>query len=317
MTRTPGPSRRVPRMLIAALAAFAVAALCIGGPLTRTAAAAKNPTRPQIKLLLRDAGVEHTVPPKILYAIAWQESTWRQFVGGKPLISDDGGIGIMQVTSTDGFDIGRLKTDIEYNIDAGVQILLEKWSWTPHIGDHYQGCYEDWFYAVWAYNGWVPYNKYPYKVWALVAKGPQDLWDGQPVTAVPKSALDADGYGVAIDTPEPAHYWSATPQPAPTLSKPEVPATAALKSTVTITGTLSPQHLAGKHSVEVRCYLARGSRWELRETILAKNVDDGELTRYTVRYIVRKAGRWRVIAYAAADADHSAGVSKPAEFRVK
>ena len=40
-----------------------------------------------------------TSRPRLLYAVAWQESTWRQFTAaGAPLISGDGGIGIMQVT---------------------------------------------------------------------------------------------------------------------------------------------------------------------------------------------------------------------------
>ena len=38
-----------------------------------------NPSPAEIRALLNDAAVAHDIPPKILYGIAYQESTWRQF----------------------------------------------------------------------------------------------------------------------------------------------------------------------------------------------------------------------------------------------
>ena len=126
------------------------------------------------------AAVARNIPPKILYGIAFQESTWRQFdADGDPLIGSDGkGIGIMQVTTIPaGVDVERLKTDIDYNIAVGADILVAKWGYAPTvfpvIGDGDPRCYENWFFAVWAYNGWIADNAYPYRIWAHIATGPR------------------------------------------------------------------------------------------------------------------------------------------------
>ena len=322
-TRSVSARHRVATVGAAALVAFLAilaAAIVASAYLSEPAFAGANPSTAAIRAKLYDAAVAHDVPPKILYAIAFQESTWRQFdAHGDPLIGYDGlGIGIMQVTSYDlfHFDVDRLKTDIDYNIACGVQILLEKRTWTPLIGDGDGRCYENWFYAVWAYNAWTARNPYPYKVWAHVAAGPEGWWTGQPVTAVPKSAL-VDGLGAAIPTPQPAHYWSPTPLPKPTLSMPRAPATVAAGARFAVTGTLSPAHPAGAHSVEIRCYRASGSAWVLKRTIAATNEDGGAVTRYVARFAFGKTGRWRLRAYAPADAEHAAVTSAPRALTVR
>ncbi len=174
-----------------------------------------NPPPAEIKAKLYNAAVSHGIPPEILYGIAYQESTWRQFDSdGGPLISDDGGIGIMQITDYGGYDTSRLAYDIDYNINAGAEILLNKFAQTPHIGDDSKNTYENWFFAVWAYNGWVPGNDYPYKVFNWVVTGPQGLWPGVPVNSVQGDWLD-DRLGQTIPTPQPAHYWNPPAPSAP------------------------------------------------------------------------------------------------------
>jgi len=173
---------------------------------------ATNPSNEAIQTMLYNAAVARGIPPEILYGIAWQESGWRQFnSNGDPLMSADGygSIGIMQVTpsSCGGCNVDSLKWDINYNINAGADILIGKWSWTPSIGDDDMNCYENWFYAVWAYNGWVANNSYPYTVWSHIASGAYGRWAGVPVTAVPHEWLPG-GIGVQIPTPQPAHYFS-------------------------------------------------------------------------------------------------------------
>ena len=315
--------RRLVTLKAKALIAFAAilaAALVASASLSPAASAYANPTKPEIRAKLYDAAVAHDVPPKVLYAIAFQESTWRQFdANGDPLIGYDGlGIGLMQVTSYDlfHFDVDRLKTDIDYNIECGVQILLEKRTWTPLIGDGDGRCYENWFYAVWAYNAWTADNPYPYRIWAHVATGPEGWWTGQPVTPVSKSAL-VGGLGVAIPTPLPAHYWSPTPLPKPALSAPRAPAVVATGVRFAVTGTLSPAHPAGAHSVEIRCYRASGTAWVLKRTIAATNEDVGGVTRYVARLALGKAGRWRLRAYASADAEHAAVTSAARSVTVR
>ena len=51
--------------------------------------------------LLTEAAIEADIPPEVVKAIAWEESDWQQFKAGKPNVSFDGGIGIMQVTDYD------------------------------------------------------------------------------------------------------------------------------------------------------------------------------------------------------------------------
>ena len=80
------------------------------------------------------------------------------------------------------------------------------------------------------------------------------LWTGLAVTPVPAAWL-VNGLPVApVATPQPAHYWSATPLPKPALSAPRAPERVAAGVRFTASGTLSPLHLAGEHSVEIRCY---------------------------------------------------------------
>ncbi|MCT8140327.1 cell wall-binding repeat-containing protein [Anaerobacillus sp. CMMVII] len=129
----------------------------------------QNPTAAEINRLLTEKALANNIPPELLKAIAWQESRWRQFNSwGEPLIGFDGrGIGILQVTpGVTGIAeidlnlndaVERLKTDINYNIDMGIRILLQKWNWTgrilPRINDGSWDVIDHWYFAMIAYNG--------------------------------------------------------------------------------------------------------------------------------------------------------------------
>jgi putative cell wall-binding protein len=113
---------------------------------------------------------KYNIPPAVLKAIAWQESKWYQYqrdssgrpLTDKPLLSANGmGIGIMQVTTyapTDTEKIERLKTDIDYNIEMGVQLLNEKYRAYPKLGNADRNVLENWYFAIWGYNGWMTKN---------------------------------------------------------------------------------------------------------------------------------------------------------------
>ncbi|QKS72445.1 transglycosylase SLT domain-containing protein [Paenalkalicoccus suaedae] len=120
-----------------------------------------NPSYSEINQLLTDKALENNVPPEVVKAVAYRESRWRQFEDGEPLISFDNGIGIMQVTDT-GYDTDRLKTDISYNIDIGIEILLDKaamaGSTLPTIANADWRDIEYWYFPVMAYNGLVHAN---------------------------------------------------------------------------------------------------------------------------------------------------------------
>jgi hypothetical protein len=73
----------------------------------------------------------HTLFQQITYTAAWQESCWRQFVkkGNSlaPLASATGDVGMMQVnrhTWRGLYDLNGLAGDVEYNANAGSEILL-------------------------------------------------------------------------------------------------------------------------------------------------------------------------------------------------
>jgi hypothetical protein len=136
-------------------------------------------TLDQVKNWLGKVGRDRSIPPHILYGLAWQETPatrrWQQFdTQGKTIVSPDGGIGMMQITdATALFDTNpsreavsgeppadtiahlfRLAHDIDYNIGAGATVLLQKWAATPKIGNGAPQGLEHWYYALWAYNGW-------------------------------------------------------------------------------------------------------------------------------------------------------------------
>ncbi len=167
------------------------------------------------------------IPPSLLKAVGWVESGWRQFTpSGRPLLSFDFGYGIMQITSgmagafanpTGTLDPGvqtEIASDYQYNIAFGARALAEKWDSVPKIGDGNPSVVENWYYALWAYNGWGWVNNpnnprfqrrgtpatfpatYPYqeRVLYLVAHPPRDrygnpLWGAVQVSLPPRSTI--------------------------------------------------------------------------------------------------------------------------------
>ena len=113
---------------------------------------------------------KYNIPPVLLKAIAQQESSWYQYehdeyglpLTDKPLISrlDGRGIGIMQITLNNPTPetVKRLGDDIDYNIEMGCQILNQKWRAYPKIGNGDRNVLENWYFAVWGYNGWDKKN---------------------------------------------------------------------------------------------------------------------------------------------------------------
>ncbi len=130
----------------------------------------KNPPREVIEEMLTRAALEKGVPPVLLKSIAYVESRLRQFdeETGEPLLSFDGVTwGIMQVfpRSQDPEYLEKLKYDIEFNIQEGADILLEKWGFAfssrpviPRVGEGDPRLLESWYFALWAYNGWCESN---------------------------------------------------------------------------------------------------------------------------------------------------------------
>ena len=120
-----------------------------------------NPSFQHINCLLTNAALAYNIPPEVVKAVAFQESGWRQYgANKKPLIASDGGIGIMQLTNQPKYSEEKLKTDIFYNIQAGVEVLdsMYKRGDLPKIIGAGRQVIENWYFPIMAYNGTKPSN---------------------------------------------------------------------------------------------------------------------------------------------------------------
>ena len=206
--------------------------------------------------------IDPYIPPTLLKAIAWIESSWIQADLSVPygdvgpvLVSHDCGYGLMQITSgmqnvsgVPNMDQAMIGGHYAFNIARGARILADKWnaapSFRPLVGSRAPAIVENWYYALWSYNGFVssnhprnyspsrpaypcdgiePRSNYPYQelVFGCVANPPiRDgvrLWDPVPVT-LPSDAISAfsdeawtacsgsfDCAAMDFDTPSPPH----------------------------------------------------------------------------------------------------------------
>jgi hypothetical protein len=91
-------------------------------------------SRSQVRHLLYRTATRHHLPPRLLLAIAWQESGWTQHV-----IAWDGGIGVMQLMPYTAMGInagiGRILDpyDLADNLDLGATYL--QWLWQNFHGN--------------------------------------------------------------------------------------------------------------------------------------------------------------------------------------
>jgi hypothetical protein len=124
-----------------------------------------NPTREELEAMIEEVAVRRGIPSVILKAIARTESVFKHYNDdGSVKIGVSGSIGLMQIHNSRGtFDGSRLKTDIYYNIEAGAEILLEKWEMSasgkiPKVGNMDPNILESWYMPLWAYNSYVESN---------------------------------------------------------------------------------------------------------------------------------------------------------------
>jgi Viral BACON domain len=169
---------------------------------------------PRLEKGLRQSrsSVEPVIPPILLKSISWIESVTTQttrdapFGGiGPALISFDCGHGVMQVTSGMTVPLGDdgraspeqllVATHYAYNIARGAAILADKWNAAPDYRpvagtdtDGDPGIVENWYFAVWSYNGFTGPG-------ARRSNHPMDpiygAWPRTPYSCGPSN----DGYG--------------------------------------------------------------------------------------------------------------------------
>lgn len=118
----------------------------------------------ELKGKLTSEAIKAGIPPEIVKAIVITENgRFQQFTtSGEVFKSPDNGYGLMQVTplsDTDTrYDWNRVKYDLQYNIETGMKILLEKWGYgaskrIPVINNGSKEILENWYFAIMAYNG--------------------------------------------------------------------------------------------------------------------------------------------------------------------
>ncbi|MGH2610360.1 MAG: hypothetical protein ACRDHF_14870, partial [Tepidiformaceae bacterium] len=113
------------------------------------------------------------IPPTIFKSIAWIEANWSNASGlvpfggaGPALVSPDCGYGLGQITSgmanTTGTASARqaaIGTHPLFNLAEGARILADKWNAAPNFrpiaGNGDPAAVEDWYYAIWSYNGFA------------------------------------------------------------------------------------------------------------------------------------------------------------------
>ncbi len=177
---------------------------------------------------IEDMANRYDIPPALLKAIAWMESGWKQYkvdpttglpLTDQPFIANDGGIGIMQISKANypEYDVDKLKSDLDYNLEVGCQILNNKWRAYPKIGDGNRNILENWYFAVWAYNAWTELNNpnyftgqdaYQDKVFGLMGQKYNSAITFSPgATKLSKSLLPL------VNPPRLSSCWS-TPTPA-------------------------------------------------------------------------------------------------------
>lgn len=212
-----------PRLLAAAMA------MLLALPLPTLGAEVQNYQNPPYEVTARKIEIiarSKNIPSVILKALAFAETGWRQFDKNGNVVTNAYGprpsLGIMQVTSYNPEDtevVNKLKYDIDYNIAYGADLLNAKWDSVPQIGNGDRNILENWYFALWAYNGWVAYNNpnnaaragriaYQDKIINLAASGylSEGVVTPVQITPIPRELLP---YGTL---PNRSQTW-ATPQP--------------------------------------------------------------------------------------------------------
>lgn len=159
--------KRKPRALAVLLIVLLVLPVYSSGASGAEIQTYQNPALEVIAQKLETISRSKGIPSVLLKTIAYCESGWRQFDQNGEVVtgSTDGtsnpALGIMQITSYDSGDteeVNKLKYDIDYNISRGADLLNQKWQIVPKIGDGDRNKLENWYFALWAYHGWLAYN---------------------------------------------------------------------------------------------------------------------------------------------------------------
>jgi hypothetical protein len=181
-----------------------------------------NPSRQELENMIVEISNERGVPPVLVMALARVESVFKHYnVDGTVLRGSRGSIGLMQINNRTGYyDENRLMYDIPYNINAGIDVLISKWEacisdYLPYVGDMNPNILENWYFALWGYNGFVASNN-PNVAHSLGKETFQDMIYrialddyGQKINSIDISYLPETGVPskyLKVPTPEEVNY---------------------------------------------------------------------------------------------------------------
>ena len=156
------------RRIALLIAVFAAAA-------SVNAYAGQNPSRVEIEKMIEEVAEKRAIPAVLLKAIARVETSCSHYNSNGTVKTNGNCIGLMMVNNSNGgYDSNKLKNDIQYNIEAGADVLLSKWSMSSlqsvaSVGNMDPNVLENWYFALWAYNGWAQSNN-PHMLQSYVKK---------------------------------------------------------------------------------------------------------------------------------------------------
>lgn len=123
-----------------------------------------NPSRQEIESMIDKVAMKRAIPSVLMKSIVKLESSFSHYnADGSPKVTGDC-IGLMMINNRNGgYETNKLMYDVEYNIEAGADVLLNKWSMSSFhsvssVGDMNPDVLENWYFALWAYNGWAQSN---------------------------------------------------------------------------------------------------------------------------------------------------------------
>lgn len=170
-----------------------------------------NPSREELEAKIEKIAIRRGIPSVLLKSIARVETVFKHYDQyGNVNRGSAGSIGLMQIHNVYGvFDTDKLMYDIDYNIEAAAEILLNKWDMSieqqiPSIGQMDPNVLENWFFPLWAYNSWVESNNpntlpYYFRTWVkkytyqdLIYKVALEEYN-QPISNIDNSYLPASG----------------------------------------------------------------------------------------------------------------------------
>jgi hypothetical protein len=98
------------------------------------------------------------------------------------------------------------------------------------------------------------------------------------------------------------------------VGNPAAPSKMSRKKSYTVSGFLKPKHSVGSYPVRIHKYRKVGSKWISMGYVKARAANYSSYTKYSTKVKLTKKGKWRLRAYAPADAGHAASWSSGYDY---